>query len=503
MEIDALAAAFFARFKGLDRASGFYGRPPVGQPGEKVKAAAAARGAPSVDAWAKHLRGEEGLGIVPICEGNICYFGANDIDDYNLDLPKFAADLAETNLPLIPCRTKSGGVHLYLFLSEPAPAELVVAKLSEWSIALGFSGSEIFPKQTMLTKSSMGNWINMPYFNVAETNRYAMDATGAALSAEQFLERAEKFSLTASQLAAITIDQGDTLADGPPCLQTLAARKDGFPAGSRNNALFNLAVYARKRYPDDWGKHVENFNKFFMRPSKDAREVADIIKSCGKKTYAYKCGDQPIVAHCNRTVCLTRRFGVGGGMDDPGVVFGDLIKLETDPPIWLWSVNGRDVELSTEQLLNPRLAQSRIAECINLLPRLIKKTAWDKMIAEKLEDVEIYQVPADANPEGQWEVHLNEFCTGRMAAKAFDEILLGRAYTEPKDGRTYFKSTAFLEFLKKKHITVEPRKLYNWFRKLDGKHSPTSIKGKFVSVWSVPRFSEQTEEHHVPRGEQI
>ena len=39
-------------------------------------------------------------------------------------------------------------------------------------------------------------------------------------------------------------------ADGPPCLQHLAA--NGFPRGSRNQALLMVGIYAKRRWPGDW-----------------------------------------------------------------------------------------------------------------------------------------------------------------------------------------------------------------------------------------------------------
>ena len=51
------------------------------------------------------------------------------------------------NLPLIVCRSKSGGAHVFLFTKENIPASLMQSKLKEMAIILGYEGSEIFPNK--------------------------------------------------------------------------------------------------------------------------------------------------------------------------------------------------------------------------------------------------------------------------------------------------------------------------------------------------------------------
>src|SRR4051812_36663169 len=65
------------------------------------------------DLWQAHLDGSYGLGIITIREDGNVSWGCIDIDVYeHLDPAAVAARLIKLNLPLIPCRSKSGGVHL-------------------------------------------------------------------------------------------------------------------------------------------------------------------------------------------------------------------------------------------------------------------------------------------------------------------------------------------------------------------------------------------------------
>ncbi len=80
--------------------------------------------------WIKHLDGKEpALGIIPINEKNLCRWGCIDIDQYDFNHKKFIKKIKQKNLPLVVCRSKSGGAHVFLFVSEWIPAALMRAKL--------------------------------------------------------------------------------------------------------------------------------------------------------------------------------------------------------------------------------------------------------------------------------------------------------------------------------------------------------------------------------------
>ncbi len=67
--------------------------------------------------WENHLSGQQSVGIVAIDETNSCVWGAIDVDEYQLDLKDLAIKIAKQKLPLVLCRSKSGGAHLYIFLN--------------------------------------------------------------------------------------------------------------------------------------------------------------------------------------------------------------------------------------------------------------------------------------------------------------------------------------------------------------------------------------------------
>jgi hypothetical protein len=79
-----------------------------------------------------------------------------------------------------------------------------------------------------------------------------------------------------------TPEVDERLKDGPPCLQVLL--RQGFPEGTRNNGLFNLGVYLRKAYPDDWETKILEYNQAIMDPPLDLKRLTLSLLSCIRKT---------------------------------------------------------------------------------------------------------------------------------------------------------------------------------------------------------------------------
>ena len=116
--------------------------------------------------WQDHLDGKDpALGIIPINENNMCRWGCIDIDEYNLDHLNVMRNVKGMGFPLVTFRSKSGGAHLFLFAKEFVPAILMQTKLKAMSEALGYGGSEIFPKQTeiLVERGDTGNFLYLPY----------------------------------------------------------------------------------------------------------------------------------------------------------------------------------------------------------------------------------------------------------------------------------------------------------------------------------------------------
>jgi hypothetical protein len=514
------AVRFFRRFPGLARAHGHYQPYGSEKPSGKQEGSANTIHAPvTPELWDGHLAGVYGVGMVPIRDDGTCRWGAIDIDGYpaSPDLKKLAADVRRLELPLIVCRSKSGGAHLYLFTSEDAAASQVRGKLMEWAVALGHSGVEVFPKQVRLAgPRDFGNWINMPYYGGEQTVRYAIDDQGHPLTVDEFLTLTDALACSASELEDIGMPTdmtfGDMLADAPPCLQCIAGH-GGPGAGNHNKMLFNIGVYLRKRHGDTWEQYFDTYNQPpYVETPRASKEMQGLVKSINRKAYEYTCNESPIAQVCSRQICLTRKFGIGQGDSDPGVVFGTLVKVTTDPPTWIWDVDGARLELTTEMLKDQSRFHTAAINVLNKWPKLIKPGEWATLIRQKLENVEIIEAPPDARPDGQMWAHLQNYTTARTRAKTRDELLNDKPWIPSEkdvvrygskqiaEGRVYFRSGHFKQYLEQQRMSgVSEKRLWSWLRDKGAEHHQFIINGKNVSCWSVPAFPEQNEDFAVPR----
>ena len=166
-------------FKGYELAHGQY-RVQKKEADGKMSGRAVTVAEPATEEHFKeHLDGGEYiLGIIMLRENNSCNFGVIDVDirgevKLNESLEQLEKKINKT--PLVLCRSKSGGAHLYLFCDPAIPAIDMVAKLNEFAATLGYGGAEIFPKQiSRANERDRGNWINLCYWNGDETERYAI-----------------------------------------------------------------------------------------------------------------------------------------------------------------------------------------------------------------------------------------------------------------------------------------------------------------------------------------
>ena len=301
----------FARlFRGLNRAYGALDLTTTDARGKQKGVYKFIHEPRTMATYAAHLNGESSIGVVPINEDNNCLWGAIDVDQYPLDHSEILEKLKHLEIPLVVCRSKSGGAHLYLFFKELVEAEKTQLKLKEIAAEIGYGACEIFPKQIklVLERGDNGNFLNLPYFDHEGGLRYAFNDDGSAATLTEFLDKAEASAITEDQLdvllskSAAPVD--DKLKDGPPCLQALL--RQGFPEGTRNNGLFNLGVYLRKEYPDDWETKILDYNQTIMDPPLDLKEVNIVADQIKKKDYQYTCADQPICSFCNKDLCRSR-----------------------------------------------------------------------------------------------------------------------------------------------------------------------------------------------------
>lgn len=493
-----LVLGLAALFEGYSKAHGYYSKELVPDDNGKLKGRASTIiEEVTMQHWQNHVKGEVSLGIIPINEHSKVKFGVIDIDVYPVDVIKINEIIAKHKLPLVPCRTKSGGVHLYLFLTEFYDAGAVIKMLREFASLLGYGGSEIFPKQAKIIaeRGDIGQWVNMPYFDAIDTKRYAYGPDNAPLSLETFLSFAQQRIVSPLDLVSMKISIDEILPGGPPCLNHLASM--GFPDGTRNNGLFNLGVYARKAFPDGWEAKVEEYNNTLLDPPLGIVEVLGVIKSLQKKEFFYMCKQPPIAQYCNTSKCRGCKHGVGGG----GIglpKLGSLTKICTAPPLWFLDIEGGGrLELTTEDLQNQLGFQRRCMEVLNIMPGMMKRESWENLLQGLMAGVIIADVPAEATPAGQLINHLSDFCTSRVQGRIHDDLLTGKPWTN--NSFHYFRLKDFLSYLERQKFIMKLNQITVHLRDLGAEKKFFNIKGRGVNVMMVKEFvNKQTQDFDIP-----
>jgi hypothetical protein len=499
---------FATLFRGNERAHGTHGVPEKDPNGLKwtIKSTARTVREPVTPAlWRQHLEGARPLGVIPIRDDSTCSWGSIDFDLYDDDLLAIIARVEASKMPLVPCRSKSNGLHLFLFLQEPEPAADVQMALREAAAVLNMPSCEIFPKQTHLSaeRHDLGNWIIVPYFGGDFDGKlrmqYGLKRSGAEMTLREFLAKAESARTTVSEFTkrckgpgaapSRTRKVGQTseskldFSNGPPCLQTLAGQ-EGQPDG-RRRTLFMIAVYFKRSNPGGWEQQVDQANHRFSPPL-SSQEVVGVIKSVTKKDYQYTCKEEPMRSHCNSALCRTRKFGVG----DHGNDFIDgITKIESDQPLYHVHVGDKTIDMSLETITKYSFFKAAYFQHVNRMPPNLKNAEWEAMLTGLME-AKYEPAPAGVNLSDQFKELLEEHLTNRMRGDRREDLLGGRPWQDEDLGRYYFRMNAFRQFLAQQKAlpfyTEAAVKLGQRVRELGGDVAKPTISRRAVHVWWVP-----------------
>jgi hypothetical protein len=448
----------------------------------------------SMAEYKAHLSGAgPSLGVIPLLENNRCSWGAIDIDIQGEVVLREQLDVLESRirkmeLPLVVCRSKSGGAHLYLFCDPPVAAQILQKKLGEFAAALGYGGTEVFPKQiTRVNENDRGNWINICYYGVTgvePTNRFCIRNGKPIMELAEFVKYAEMMRITERALVGVAIAMGSDFADGPPCLQHLATH--GLDQGGRNISLTNVAIYYKKKNPDSWQDDVMKFNFDKVSPSLDHAEVSQILKNISRKEYFYTCKNPPLCNHCDKKACAKREFGITFGSSA-----GELFPIENltrcsskDSVRWYAEHQGCRLELTTDQLFNPFQLQKVFAEKFMVVIISGKHKDWLVRLKELMLTCDEVTDPEDASKQGQFEKLLDNFFSASRPARNRDELIKGNSYTE--NGRIYFRSEDLFNYLNVRRFNHNTHEIWQWLKDVGATDHQMRIKGKMLRTWSLP-----------------
>ena len=261
----------------------------------------------------RHLDGDFGVGVCPVNAEGKCYFGVLDIDYYKPRIKRVLKFIKEYQLPLLPFRSKSGGLHVYMFVKKSVAAKSMreVLNLISYYFSLntiyGKGKVEVFPKQDKA--EGFGSSVTLPYFNCENPYTYLLDLDGNEVEFKEALNYIQKHQTSLEEVKECLSKL--PYNDAPPCIQRILLSEEvGGEDTGRNNFLFSFAVYAKKKYGNGFEDYVREVNENFEVPLEDS-VVEQTITSVRDNEYIYKCKDIPCNSFCNKSECRKREFGLG------------------------------------------------------------------------------------------------------------------------------------------------------------------------------------------------
>jgi len=463
--------------------------------------------------YKNHLEGTQSIGVQPCNENSQARFGVIDVDpnDYgDFDKKFFIDTLQEYKLPLIPVLSKSGGLHLYMFMDGFTEASLIKSFLSNLLPIFKLKpDTEIFPKQTQLTKDNetgklnKGNFINLPYFKKSE--RVAINLDGKPFTFDQFVEVIESNTVSKDDLKIITesIEKQDMegvdeeFIEGPPCLAHLSKIMKDPKFDGKDRFMYNYHVMVKMKYPDSWQQKVKNAPvKYFFGEHANAwddKTVNAKVRSWSKQYKGYTCTQSPISEHCKKGICVKKRFGILAGSKGNYPVLTNLKKIDLDPePEYEFDVTKPDgISTATvhcrsiEHLNDQRKRRNAIAKAAGFPPPIIKGDEDQTVLETLFKTQKLVHPPIGTSPKEKLHDVLHAKING---PKAMNDASFKSGTVLIEDGYAYFKFDKFYDKLRSKNWKYSEDKTgvmmkVNYkqcdIQFLEQKRYPTKEKGKY------------------------
>lgn len=483
--------------------------------------------------WWAHLAGERFLGLGPILDDNTVWYAVLDVDklegdiSYEFDYSEQMGKITRSKIPLVVFKTKSGGLRPTLFFTEPIEAELVIRRMKQIAAHLGYAGCEIFPKQTKLDVSNgdFASWIFMPFGPEADMfpEQCCMNESGNAMglddsityamnkriSREQFLhlfveeEKAKangkangkrKPSGRWSQDETYDLTIRTTFWGGPICMWAIAHSRC---RANQNNFLLSVAIFLKKKYPDNWEEPLGWVNMNVLEPAGNMDKLQDIIKRLKTKDYEYGCNDEPMHSHCNPDACRRMPFGVGagkGGVDhfELGITIVNRI-----PRIYIINVGEERMRLDSHAFLTQQKYKEMCMDHGVSFPFSMSRNDWETVVRKNIEEATIVE-PSEILKTSVSELETLELYLGtqipNMVRRLGDEYLSGGGDNDgdpvrvrEKETRIYFKWKWLKLYCEKRNMgdrNIDKMRMF-----IDSKamyHGKTESRGRwFRCVYSV------------------
>jgi hypothetical protein len=450
----------------------------------------------TVDVIEKHLNGIISVGLIPTRRDGTCSWGVIDVDGaiYHKDPVPVLKKIREKGYPLVPYRSKTSGLHLYLHIKGSVSAAEMRKKIHALAADLGFGGTlaDKFPNEDAITKDKNGKYkvgkcVNMPYQGTTKgyCTRYCLTDDGKAISIDDFFNHVEKFRITPKQFDDLTIQTENKEQNGPepewneypPCTQAFISNKVG--EGQRNNALFNLAVLAHLKNPDQLKTELYERNKTCMNPPVERDSELDaIVAQIKDKEYFYQCETPIAKQFCNKEACRKRKYGIGPNQYIPTV--DSFFKHNTNPPYYVLTMEGNQIQLLGKQIVQQQLLREELFDQADIVWQTLNKRDWNmflvslKAMQKEVEDMK----PGDDEKE-DFNYYTRMFIQETEPGDDISQLQAGYIFKD--DEFVYFNLHTFKDFLNKKKGKKSNQEVIRYLKN-GGSISTTKLNQR---VWQI------------------
>ena len=485
--------------------------------------------------YQEHLEGNISVGIQPTNEKGSAIFGVIDVDPKqyeDFDKKFYLETIQEYKLPLVPVESKSGGLHLYLFMNEFVQSTVIVSFLSNLLPLFHLKPDcEIFPKQTQLTKDpetgilKPGQFINLPYYG---GERKAVNIDGTFFTLEQFVQVVDANITTKDELKTITEEMerqsmegvDEDFLDGPPCLALISKISNQENFDGKDRFMYNYHVFVKMKYADNWEQKVKNAPvKYFAREHANAwddNKLKQKTRSWNRSEKGYTCNQSPISDFCKKGICVKKKFGILAGSKGQYPVLTNLRKIDIEPdPEYEFDVTKPDgigkatVHCRTiEHVTDQRKRRNSIAKAAGFPPPIIKAPEDQTVLEALFQTQKIINPPVGTSPREKLHDVLHAKING---PKAMNDASFKSGTVLIEDGYAYFKFDKFYDKLKSKNwkhgedktgVMMKTNYKHCDIEFLEQKRYPSNIKGKYntptknvVSI-NIKEFEDVTINHN-------
>jgi len=454
----------------------------------------------------EHVEGKKVIGLKPE-RGDVCKWGCIDIDPRNYEnykQKKYIDNITGANLPLVPVLSKSGGLHLFLFLKDWTNVKDVLKILNEWN-NLYFLSKELFP---------CNKAVGLPYFNSELTTEFAIADTGVGLTLKGFLDLAEKRKISLSDFKNKTVsyEPEDQWSQYPPCVQKLI--QEHWAGDNRNNYLFNVLVLETKKNENITVEELINIaikrnQEIFLKPLM-LKEVTNTAQSVKKGGYFYRCPPKhaDLTPICNKELCKERKLGIGP--ETPEIIdeFTNISYVKDLKTVsYEFRYKDKEIEVFPEDMVTELAWRTKLLKhgiYWMKLPKVRKGPPLYDLLMKELVTRAISNVNFEFEETLADERYktLKDFFEDKLEQDDFSKLKDGYVVLDSKKNILYFKRITMENWLKEKKSKVfssskEAMKLLNCVR-----HEYVSGQ---KNIWSVamPEFMFDSLEIKKPKTKSV